>query len=600
MANSFIIGIDLGTTNSTLAFAEPGKGAVEQFDIPQITNAGLLGKQETLPSFLYFPMEEELAHQIAALEWGSKRSFCVGEYAKGRGAELPQRLIASAKSWLCYEGVDRRKALLPFGAVEGPTMSPVQASAEYLRHLREAWDFQHPQAPFSEQTILVTVPASFDPSARQLVQEAAESAGYPEILLLEEPQAAFYAWLQRQGEEWRRELKVGDVILVVDVGGGTTDFSLIAVKEQQGDLTLERYAVGDHLLLGGDNMDLALAYLAKAKLEEQGHELDDWQFRSLVALCRSAKEELLSENAREAVEIALQGRGSRLIGGSLQTSLARDEVLGCIVDGFAPIVLPQERAKRQKRSGIQQIGLPYAQDPRITAQLAKFLSMTGETESDSMDHFVLPTAILFNGGVMKAHALRQRLLEQLNNWAKQLGRPAIKELPDPDFDCAVSRGAVYYGMARAGKSIRIRSGTSRSYYIGVEEAAPAVPGIPAPLKAICIVPFGMEEGSEAELGGQEFSLLLGEQATFRFFSHSTPQLSNGVEPQVGTAVVGWKALLKELHPIETVLPKDDGEGKVVKISLKSRVTELGVLELWCAAQDGRKWKLEFDIRRVSD
>lgn len=600
---SYIIGIDLGTTNCTMAYAPVVSQAkdspvLEQVGITQIIGAQTVGSSFSLPSFIYYPLEEELKNTVAQLPWSKDLTFTIGTYARDRGGELPNRLVASAKSWLCHPGINRREKLLPIESEESENrMSPLEACAEILRHLREGWKVAMPSDAFDDQIILITVPASFDPSARQLVQEAAEQAGYPEIILLEEPQAAFYAWLHAHAEEWRNQLKVGDSILVVDIGGGTTDFSLILVEEEQGNLQLKRQAVGSHLLLGGDNIDLGLAYLAKQKLEDQGHHLDHWQTQALVHQCRQAKEKLLEENPPEKVDITVLGRGSRLIGNTLKTELSREETHRFVIDGFIPIVEADERSPTERRMGIQQIGLPYVQDPRISCQLAKFLSMTGESDGKEMDQFILPTAVLFNGGTLKSVAIRKQLMDLLNHWATALKKSPVKELQGADYDYAVSRGAVYYGLARQGSALRIRGGTSRSYYIGVEEAAPAVPGISPPLRAVCIVPFGMEEGEERILDNQEFALVLGEEASFRFFSHGTPKLSNGQEPDVGMVVRNWKVELSELHPIETLLEKGEGDGKTVRVTLKSKVTELGVLELWCVAADGRKWKLEFDTRQ---
>jgi molecular chaperone DnaK (HSP70) len=571
---------------------------LEQASISQVMSAQTPGASLSLPSFIYYPLPEELKNKVSGVPGDVDRSYVIGTYARDRGAELPTRLIASAKSWLCHPGINRREKLLPLESEEdNHRMSPLEACAEILRHLREAWDATMLDALFVEQIVLVTVPASFDPSARQLVQEAAEQACFPEIILLEEPQAAFYAWLQVHAKEWREQLKVGDSILVVDIGGGTTDFSLISVEEEEGNLLLKRQAVGSHLLLGGDNIDLGLAYLVKQKLEDQGHTLDNWQLQSLVHQCRQAKEKLMSEESPKKVDITVLGRGSRLIGNTLKSELTQEEAQRFIIDGFIPLVGPDERSPNERRVGIQQIGLPYVQDPRISCQLAKFLSMTGESDGGQMDQFVLPTAVLFNGGTLKSATIRKQLMSLLNGWAKKLKKPAVKELAGADYDYAVSRGAAYYGLARRGHAVRIRGGTSRSYFVGVEEAAPAVPGISPPLRAVCIVPFGLEEGQERDLENQEFALVLGEQATFRFFSHATPKLSNGQEPLVGTIVRNWKQELSELHPIETLLDKAEGDGKTVRVKLTSKVTELGVLELWCVASDGRKWKLEFDIRQ---
>lgn len=594
----YIIGIDLGTTNSTLAYTEADEESFEikQFLIPQITSTGTQGDDQSLPSFIYLPLDEELETKTVGVEWDPDRQYCVGVHARSRGGELSERLIASPKSWLCHSGIDRRDSILPISQEdEAIKKSPLDAIALILQHLKESWNQQFEEDAFNDQQVLITVPASFDPSARQLVQEAAEIAGYPEVVLLEEPQAAFYSWLQRKEEEWRKELEVGDHVLVVDIGGGTTDFSLITVVDNDGDLSLERVAVGSHLLLGGDNIDLSLAYLAKDKLEDEGHDIDDWQLASLQYACRDAKEQLLGGDV-DSVDVTIVGRGSSLIGGTLTTTLTLEEVQEVVLNGFMPTVQATERSLTETRTGMQQVGLPYAQDARITAQLAKFLSMTGESNTEDMEQFIHPTAVLFNGGTMKASALRERIIDVLNTWAKEAGKESVKELSDHELDFAVSQGAVYYGIARSGKAIRIKGGTSCSYYIGVEDAVPTVPGRETPLKAVCIVPLGMEEGTERVLEDQEFSLVLGEHAQFRFFSHHTPNLADGSEPDVGSVVKRWKKELTELHPIETALEKGDDDGKTVRVKLRSRVTELGVLELWCQAADGRKWKLEFDIR----
>lgn len=600
---TYIIGIDLGTTNCTMAYAhiQGDDKTITQFAIPQIISSGTQGEEFSLPSFLYLPLQEEKNAKTVAIDWDPERSYCVGRHARERGSEISNRLISSAKSWLCHYGIDRREKILPIACDDDSTkMSPLEACSKYLQHLKEAWDQRTPDHPFINQQVLITVPASFDPSARQLVQEAAEQAGCSNAILLEEPQAAFYSWLHKQGDVWREHLNVGDKVLVIDIGGGTTDFSLIEVSDKEGDMTLERIAVGSHLLLGGDNIDLSLAYLAKDKLEEQGHHVEESQLHELQHACRSAKETLLNENPPESADVTIMGRGSRLIGGSLTATLSRAEVEGIVLDGFLPLVSPKERSNVERRAGMQRVGLPYAQDPRISCQLAKFLSMTGETESDTMDGFVMPSAVLFNGGTMKADPLRKRVVALLDAWASSLNEKSVRVLPDHDYDHAVSRGAVYYGLARSGQAIRIKSSTHRSYFIGVEEAVPAVPGREPPLSAVCVVPFGMEEGSEAFLEGQEFGLVLGENAKFRFFSHATAKLSDGTVPVIGTAVHHWKRELSELHPIETLLEKNKDDSKTVRVSLKSFVTELGTLELSCEAPDGRRWKLEFDIRRDHD
>lgn len=602
-AQEYIIGIDFGTTNCTMAYAAAHVDSkklseIKQFEIPQVIQAGAQKNHPSLPSFIYYPLPEELTKKLGSVDWNKDQNYSIGTFAKERGGEVPTRLISSAKSWLCHNGIDRREKILPLEFDEDEKkVSPLEACSKILLHLRESWDAVNPNALLKSQQVLITVPASFDPSARQLIQEAAQMAGYPEIVLLEEPQAAFYSWLYANHENWRNQLKVGDTVLVVDIGGGTTDFSLIGVEETNGNLALHRQAVGSHLLLGGDNIDLALAYLAKQKLEDQGHEIDSWQLQALVHQCRKAKELLMGDKPPESIEVTILGRGSKLIANTLKVAITRQEAEQLILNGFIPLVGAQERSSFEKIAGIQQIGLPYVKDPRISSQLAKFLSMTGESNSTEMDRFVVPSAVLFNGGTMKAYALRDRLMSLLNNWSKELTNNPVRELSDADFDFAVSRGAVYYGLARQGHAIRIKSGTSRSYFVGVEEAAPAVPGISPSLRAICIVPFGMEEGEERDLEGQEFVLALGQLASFRFFSHATPYLANGTEPQIGTIVRNWKNELTELHPIETILEKGKDGSKTVKVKLKSKITELGMLELWGVAADGQKWKLEFDVRK---
>ncbi len=563
-----IIGLDLGTTNCTLSYVLEGSEEIETLAIPQYVNSGEKQSLMSLPSFLYFPLDEE----------ETEVPFFVGQYAKTRGAELPSRLISSAKSWLSHTGIDRRSPVLPVG--EGK-MSPMEACSAFLQHLKAVWNETFPKKPFDKQTILITVPASFDPSARQFVLEAAELAGYPEPILLEEPLAALYAWIQRQGEKWREEVKVGDLVLVVDVGGGTTDFTLVRVDESQGDLALNRISVGSHLLLGGDNLDLALAYFAKHKLEEEGQQLDDWQFGQLAHACRDAKEQLFAKNSPEEVTISIQGRGSRLIGGQIQTVLTQEEASKLILDGFFPLSKSTEVSETEKRSGLYQAGLPYAKDPRVSRQLAAFLSQ-GET-------FALPSAVLFNGGTLKAEGIRGRIVEILAGWADELGAPSPNIMECVDYDLSVSLGAAFYGLVREGKGIRIKGGISRSYFIGVEAAAPAVPGVPVPVQAVCVAPRGMEEGSEASLD-QPFSLILGEPVSFRFLSHHDIY-------KVGQAVEKEQQnRLQEHPPIETELDRSDQDGRGICVRLKSRVTELGVLELWCESTDGRKWKLNFDTR----
>lgn len=583
-ASRFIVGIDLGTTNCALAFidTEAGEEArVQAFEVPQVVAPGQPAARPTLPSFLYLPAEGELPPGALALPWSERATQTVGEFARSRGAEVPARLISSAKSWLVHPGVDRNAAILPWGAGDDvPKLSPVAASARYLAHLRAAWDAAHADHPLPEQDVLLTVPASFDAVARELTVQAAREAGFDNVTLLEEPQAAFYSWLAHTGDQWRKRLAVGDVVLVADVGGGTTDFTLIVVGERDGDLELERVAVGDHLLVGGDNMDLALAYALAQKLAEKGTKLDAWQLRALTHSCRLAKEQLLADPDRAQAPVAVLGRGSKVVGGTLKTKLERTEVEKVLLEGFLPHCGAEARPAQARRVGFQELGLPYAHDPGITRHLAAFLGRHGR----------MPTAILYNGGVMKAAQLRSRLGAIVEGWTGA----GLKELVGTDLDLAVAHGAAQYGLVRRGGGVRIRGGTARSYYIGVETAMPAVPGMPRPVKALCVAPFGMEEGTEAELSQQEFGLVVGEPAEFRFLGSSVRR-----QDRLGDVVEQWTDDLEELAPVEAVLPADKGvaAGTTVPVRLRTHVTAVGTMELWCVARDGsRRWKLEYNVR----
>ena len=610
MEAKYIVGIDLGTTNSALARCDAGAAEevsrIEVRSIPQLVNPNEVAERTLLPSFLYIPGEFDFPKGSLALPWEPEPKFVIGELARKRGAESPNRLVASAKSWLSYSGVDRTAPILPWQAPEEvPKLSPVEASSQFLQYLRTVWDSgeagQQGEHAFAEQDVLLTVPASFDEEARELTRRAAEQAGYPHVTLLEEPQAAFYAWLESQGEAWRRRIKVGDLVLVCDVGGGTTDFSLILVSEENGDLTLKRVAVGDHILLGGDNMDLALARVLQQRLEALGNRIDTWQLHGLWHQCRIAKEKLFESPKTQKRPITLLGKGTKLIGATIKTELAREDLDQVLVEGFFPKVASGELPVRQRRVGFQELGLPYAADPAITKHLARFLAEQVRNSPEAAgirrgrSGLACPTHILFNGGVMKAAVLRDRVVEVLNSWLRQeefdaLGAEQILEAPD--LEHAVARGAAYYGKARRGRGVRIRSGASRTYYIGIESAMPAVPGMEAPLKALCVVPFGMEEGTEAAIPGREFGLVVGEPAEFRFLSSSVRK-----QDQVGSLLEDWGTDIEELSPLEVTLRLDGQQGTMVPVRIETRVTELGTLEVWCVSRDGaQRWKLELNIR----
>ena len=436
-----ILGIDLGTTNCALAVAgdtpeEPSRPV----PISQVVGPGEIAERPTLPSFLLLPSELEVPPNQLQLPWSGPLRYAVGTYARERGAELPHRLVSSAKSWLCNPAIDRTAQVLPFRGAQreleaemanGERVSPVNASARYLAHLRAAWDDANPDDPADEQEVLVTVPASFDPVARELTVVAAREAGFDRVTLLEEPQAAFYAYLAARGDAWRKELAPGDVVLVCDVGGGTTDFSLIEVTSEDGSLALERIAVGDHILLGGDNMDLALSALVQRDL---GKALDPMQQRALVHACRRAKEQLLGDQPPASVPIAILSRGSKLIGGTLKAEIKREQAEALLVDGFFPTVGVDAKSERRRTAGLREMGLPYAHDPAVTRHLAEFIARFGR----------MPTHVLFNGGVMHAARLQARIVELLRTWA---GRE-VRVLGGSDLDTSVAAPSSSAGRSK--------------------------------------------------------------------------------------------------------------------------------------------------------
>ena len=595
----YIVGIDLGTTNSVVAFVATGAGEAAPLSVlgvPQVVSAGTVEPRDVLPSFLYLSTAGELPAGAIDLPWAKGRDFVVGEFAHKRGLEVPGHLIASAKSWLSHAGADRTGAILPWGAGDDVNkLSPLEVSARYLAHIRDAWNHaiagREKSARLEEQEIYLTVPASFDPVARELTARAAQEADLSHLTLLEEPQAAVYAWIEAGGESWRQSVQVGDVVLVCDVGGGTTDFSLIAVREDEGELALERVAVGDHILLGGDNMDLTLAYAVRERLANAGTKLDDWQFRGLALSCRAAKERLLSAGKETSIPVAILGRGRKVVGGTLRAEIERAEVERALLEGFFPPCAVSDRPQAQRRTGLLEMGLPYATDAAVTRHLANFLTRHhGAAGQDK--GYACPTALLFNGGVMRADGLRTRLVEVVGGWLQQAGAPGLRVLAGGDPEHAVARGAAYYGLARRGRGVRIRGGTARTYYIGVEAAMPAVPGMRPPIKALCVVPHGLEEGSEVNLPEQEFGLVVGEPAEFRFLGSSTRR-----DDTVGTLVESWDDDIEELPPLDATLDWQGQEGTTVPVRLQARVNEVGVLELWFVSRDaGQRWKLEFNVR----
>ena len=602
----FVLGIDLGTTNCALAYAEivPEGGeskasAPQILQIPQVVGAGECADRPVLPSFLYLPRDGEFQEEALDLPWTApvegKLPWLVGTFARDYGAKVPGRLVSSAKSWLSHGVVDRSSGILPTTAPEDlQKISPVQASATYLAHLRDAWNQYSAanglDAVFEDQEIFLTVPASFDTVARDLTIQAARQIGAKHLTILEEPQAAFYAWLVQSGDQWRKSVSVGDLVLVCDIGGGTSDFTLIQVSEEDGSLKLDRVAVGDHILLGGDNMDLALAHAVSATLKDGMEGLDANQKIALVHGCRAAKEQLFANPGEKKAGITLLGKGSRVIGGSIKTGLDRATLEQVILNGFFPESAPDEMPARGRRLGLTEIGLPYAADPAITRHLAQFLSRHSSLSEEST--MASPTKILFNGGVFEASALRQRIISTLNRWTGQ----EIPALPAADLNLAVALGAAQYGLAKRGLGVRIRGGVNRSYYIGLETPAPAVPGVLPPIKALCVVPLSMEEGCQTDVPTPDLGLYIGEPAEFRFLASTHRR-----DDQPGTILERWAAdELVELPSLKTTLEAQspDEVGQAVPIRIVASVTELGTIELSCRSRiDERQWSLEYNVRQ---
>jgi len=520
---------------------------------------------------------------------------------------VPDRLVTSAKSWLSNPHIDPRQAILPWRSdIAEEKLSPFECSRRYLAHLKDAslhaervqgraWDLADGQ-------IVLTVPASFDEVARSLTAEAAKAAGLGDVTLLEEPQAAFYAWTAQAGRTWRDEVTNGDIVLVCDVGGGTADFSLIAVTDVDGNLELERISVGEHILLGGDNMDLALAYTVHAQLDAAGKSLDHWQLLALVHAASRAKIALFEDPSLAEVPIAAPSRGSSLLARTISTTLDRALLEQVVVDGFFAMTDIADIPQESRRSGLQEFGLPYASDPVISKHIASFLgqSLQNVMASEKLSALVgaragaqalMPTAVLFNGGVFKAAPIRARVLDLLAYWN---GEP-VRALQGFEPDLAVAKGAAVYGRHRAtGHGMRIRAGTSRSYYIGLEASMPAIPGFRPPVKALCVVPQGMQEGTELLIEGREFGLVTGRPAEFRFFSSA---VRSGDVP--GQVIPDAERELQETSLPEIELPPLDDlpAGQAVPVQIDAVVTALGTLELWMKhTNSDRRWKVEFQVR----
>ena len=586
MAETFCVGVDLGTTNCALAFVDPKSRAITDFTVVQLVRPGEVAARSLLPSFVYIP-GPELPASLLTLPWRPSHPFAVGELARWQGARVPGRLVSSAKSWLCHPGVDRSARILPWGSAEEVAkISPVEASSMLLSHLAEAWAAAHPEHPLSEQEVAITVPASFDEVARALTVEAARHSGLTKLTLLEEPQAAFYDFAARHGNNLSRALEGTRLVLVVDVGGGTTDFTLLHVGGSPEGPVLRRIAVGDHLMLGGDNMDAALARQAEQKLLQGGKKLAAAQWTQLTLAAREAKEALLGNGGLERHSLTLVSGGSRLLAGVQSTELTAAEVRGLVLDGFFPRTDPGEEPQKTARIALQELGLPYAQDPAVTRHLSSFLrahaaaGFTALGQTPSAGLLPRPDAILLNGGVFNSPQIAKRLLEMVSGWWPSA--PRIRLLPHDSLDLAVARGAAHYGLVRRGLGLRIGGGAARAFYVGLEGED----------LAVCLIPRGFQEGESIDLGQRSFALTLGRPVQFPLYSTSSDRIDKPGD------LVSIAEDFRPLPPIHTVL--EGGKAKStasLPVHLKATLTEIGTLELWCVSDlSDERWRLEFELR----
>ncbi|MFM2059491.1 MAG: hypothetical protein RLY71_3876 [Pseudomonadota bacterium] len=638
------VGIDLGTTHTVVAWAEPGASDVQLFQIEQLVAPGEVAARPLLPSLRYHPAPGELAAADRQLPWAAPADddAVIGQLARRLGAQVPGRLVASAKSWLSHPGVDRLAPILPWGAPDEVTkVSPVAASASYLAHMRAAWDQRFPQRPLAEQDLVLTVPASFDDSARAFTLEAARLAGLPQLRLLEEPQAAFQHWLLQHRETLDAALGNARLVLVCDVGGGTTDLSLIQVeRDGAGSVPrLRRIAVGQHLMLGGDNMDLALAHLAESRLSGAGGaaggtRLSAAQLSQLVERCRAAKETLLANDAPERCSVTLLGSGSKLVGGARTAELGRDEVRALLLDGFLPLVAP-DAAVQRRRSALVEFGLPYASDSAITRHLADFLRQHAAEARAALGWPALdaghsggpgdaaplpvPDTLLLNGGVFRAELLAERLCQQLQRWRGPDAAP-LRLLHNAHPDTAVACGAVAHVLARRGAGPQLTAGAPRSYFLRLDGGADpartssttaprtdlrsALQNVPptrtaAAPRGLCVLPRGSEPGQALPLQGRRLALRLGQPVRFQLLSSTVTSAALGDvrELDIGRC--------QPLPPIATVLQAESTPGaspqhtrRELAVQLVSSYTELGTLELHALAEDGQRFKLEFELRNV--
>ena len=607
----FVVGIDLGTTNSAVMYVdtEESPWQVRPLGLPQLVAAHQVETRDTLPSFSFQAAASTFTAEALQLPWETdRRDWCVGVMAREEGNRSPERLVASAKSWLCHSSVDRTGKLLPWqGDPDVERLSPVAASARYLSHIHDAWNHQFPKHSLAEQEIVITLPASFDEVARELTVEAASEAGLSRVVLIEEPQAAFYAWVYKHRDNWSELVTPGETILVCDIGGGTSDFTLIKVRQTDNPesddqagadrVQFHRIAVGDHLILGGDNLDLTLARHVESKLADQG-KLTPHQWDTLIRSCRRVKETLLGPDAPDQATVNLPGSGSKLIGGGVTTHVTRREAEQLLVDGFLPETEIAE-LPTAGQSGFREFGLPFASDPAITRHLAAFLQAHGGVANDQTDttSAAVPDVVLFNGGFFASPPLRRRLLDVLAHWFRESAGETSdkpwqpKVLENDRLDLAVARGAAYYGMVRRGDGVRIAANLARSYYVEVDSHGPQ-----GDRQAICLVPGHAEPGEDLHLDSLKLDLTISQPVEFSILVSSTR-----LTDQPGDLVSVNPEQMKALPPIRTVLRTDRrNQTGTIPVTLHAHLSEIGTIELWCQAeQSDHRWRLQFDVRSAT-
>ncbi len=595
----YIIGIDLGTTNSAVSYVDlsaDASGKIRIFNVPQMTGAGEFSELPVLPSFLYIPGTYDISKEAVSIPWKRDDENFAGAFARDHGSKVPARLVSSAKSWLCHSNVDRKARILPWGSGDEVfKVSPVQATASYLKHIRNAWNStkgDDADLYLENQVVIITVPASFDEVARDLTLDAASMAGLSNVTLLEEPLSAFYNWLIRHEHHWSELVAPNDLILVCDVGGGTTDFTLITLRESEGSPRFERIAVGDHLILGGDNIDLALARRIETRFSKKKSSLSGDRWKTLCHECRQAKEVILNQEAKSR-RITLMGEGKKLIGDTISANLKQEDVETTILEGFFPLVDSETPDKDAARKGITEFGLPYEQEPAITRHMGRFLERhKSDIEAVLGKSNCAPDLILFNGGSLKSEVIQERIRAAIRHWFKTEDSSVPRILENPDPDLSVALGASYYGLVKIGQGVRVGSGSARAFYLGVDVGATEGE---AEKHAICLVERGLDEGSHIELADKQFEVLANQPVSFDIYSSS---FRSG--DRCGDLVVVDDSLTA-LPPIQTVVQYGKkGVQTKIPVQVEAAYTEMGTLALWCrSCVSNHRWQLQFQLRDVA-